>query len=145
MRMVDFRSDTVTKPSPEMLESIVNAELGDDVFGEDPSVNKLESKAAEMTGKEAALFVSSGTMANLVSILAHVDRGGEIIVGDKSHIFRYEASGASALGGVSYYMVPNNKRGVFEIDDLDESFRDITNYHFPITSNLSGKFSVYFI
>ena len=134
MREVDFRSDTVTKPSPEMLEAILAAELGDDVYGEDPSVNKLEDKAAEITGKEAGLFVSSGTMANLISILAHVDRGGEIIVGDKSHIFKSEAGGASALGGVSYYVIPNNSKGLFNIDDLQESFRDSTNYHHPITS-----------
>jgi len=137
MRKIDFRSDTVTKPSPGMLEAIATAELGDDVYGEDPSVNELEIKAARITGKEASLFVASGTMANLIAILAHADRGGEIIVGNKSHIFVSEAGGASALGGVSYHVVPNNSKGLFDIVDLEAAFRDDTNYHHPITSLLA--------
>ena len=97
MRRVDLRSDTVTKPSEAMLEAIASAEVGDDVFGDDPSVNKLEKMSAEILGKDDAVFVSSGTMGNLVSILAHAGRGSEIIIGSKSHIFRSEAAGASAL------------------------------------------------
>ena len=101
MREVDLRSDTVSHPSPEMRSAIAEAKIGDDVFGDDPSVNQLEEKSADILGKEAAVFVSSGTMGNLVSILSHAGRGDEIILGDKSHIFRAEAGGAAALGGVS--------------------------------------------
>ena len=98
MRLVDLRSDTVTQPSEEMRRAMYEAELGDDVYGEDPMVNALEAKAAQRLGKEAAVFVASGTMGNLVSVLAHTQRGDEIILGDKAHIFRSEAAGASALG-----------------------------------------------
>ena len=119
MREIDFRSDTVTKPSVDMLEAISTTELGDDVYREDPAVNELELKAAQITRKEESLFVASGTMANLIAILAHVDRGGEIIVGNKSHIFVSEAGGASALGGGSYHVIPNNPRGVFDIEDIE--------------------------
>ena len=91
MREVDLRSDTVTHPSPEMRRAMAEAELGDDVFGDDPTLNRLEAMAAERLGKEAAVFVASGTMGNLVSILTHAGRGDEIIIGDKAHIFRSEA------------------------------------------------------
>ncbi|MDP6716113.1 MAG: beta-eliminating lyase-related protein, partial [SAR202 cluster bacterium] len=97
MRQVDLRSDTVTHPTPEMRRAMFEAEIGDDVYGEDPSVNKLEAMAAERLGKEAAVYVASGTMGNLVSVLAHAGRGDEIILGDKAHIFRSEAGGVSAL------------------------------------------------
>ena len=85
MRQVDLRSDTVTHPTPEMRQAMFEAEIGDDVYGEDPSVNRLEAMAAERLGKEAAVFVASGTMGNLVSVLAHAGRGDEIILGDKAH------------------------------------------------------------
>ena len=107
MTEVDLRSDTVTHPSPEMREAIAKAKIGDDVFSDDPSVNKLEEVAAAKVGKEAAVFVASGTMGNLISVLSHCGRGDEIILGDKSHIFRSEAGGAAALGGVSYHTVRN--------------------------------------
>ena len=97
--MIDLRSDTVTLPSPAMREAMYRAELGDDVMSEDPTVNRLEALAAEMTGKEAALLVVSGTMGNLVSLLSHCRRGDEAILGDQAHIFHFEAGGASALGG----------------------------------------------
>ena len=87
---IDLRSDTVTKPTPAMREAMATAEVGDDVYGEDPTVNRLEAIVAEMLGKEAAIFVSSGTMGNLTSVLAHCGRGDEMILGDKSHIFRAE-------------------------------------------------------
>ena len=112
MRLVDLRSDTVTQPSEEMRRAMYEAELGDDVYGEDPMVNALEAKAAQRLGKEAAVFVASGTMGNLVSVLAHTQRGDEIILGDKAHIFRSEAAGASVLGGISYHTVPNDSRGM---------------------------------
>ena len=93
MKIVDLRSDTLTRPTPAMSQAIAEAEVGDDVFGEDPTVNKLEALAAERLGKEAALFVASGTMGNLVSLLVHCGRGDEVILGDRSHTFFYEQGG----------------------------------------------------
>ena len=98
--MKDFRSDTVTLPTPEMKQAIFDAELGDDVYGEDPTVNELERLSAEIFGKEDAVLVSTGTMGNLVSILAHCQRGEQIIIGDKCHIYRAEAGGIASLGGI---------------------------------------------
>jgi threonine aldolase len=133
VRVVDLRSDTVTHPTPEMRRAMAEAEVGDDVYGEDPTLNRLEAMAAEMLGKEAAMFVASGTMGNLVSILTHAQRGDEIIVGDKTHIFRNEAGGASALGGVSYYTVRNDDRGMLDPDEVEEAIRP-NNVHFPRTA-----------
>ena len=123
MRLVDLRSDTVTQPSEEMRRAMYEAELGDDVYGEDPQVNALEAMAAERLGKEAAVFVASGTMGNLVSVLAHTQRGDEIILGDKAHIFRAEAAGASVLGGISYHTVPNDSRGMLDPNDVRNAVR----------------------
>src|SRR5512142_2976598 len=100
MDYIDLRSDTVTKPTAEMREAMYRAEVGDDVFGDDPTVNRLQELAAEMTGHEAALFVASGTMGNLVGILTHCRRGDEAILGARSHSVLYESGGISALGGV---------------------------------------------
>ena len=97
---VDLRSDTVTKPSPEMRKAMYEAEVGDDVYRDDPTVNRLQEKAAEMLGKEAGLFVTSGTQGNLVSILSHARRGDEVLVGDQCHIMNSEAGGTMVLGGV---------------------------------------------
>ena len=105
MRIIDLRSDTVTQPTPEMRRAMAAAEVGDDVFGDDPTLNRLEETAAKMLGKEAAVFVASGTMGNLVSILAHAQRGDEVIVGDKTHIFRNEAGGMAAKVGGSVVTV----------------------------------------
>ena len=124
MRTVDLRSDTVTLPSPDMLKAITEAEVGDDVFSDDPSVNLLEEKAAKIMGKESALFVASGTMGNLVSVLSHCQRGSEIILGDKSHIFRSEGGGASALGGISYSTVLNNADGTLDPDEVRSAIQD---------------------
>ena len=99
MREIDFRSDTKTLPSLEMRRAMAEAELGDDVSGEDPTVNRLEAMSAEMLGKEAALLVASGTMGNLIGVLAQCQRGEEVILGNKSHIYRGEAGGVSVLGG----------------------------------------------
>ena len=134
MTKVDLRSDTVTHPSPEMREAIAKAEIGDDVFNDDPSVNKLEEIAAAKVGKEAAVFVASGTMGNLISVLSHCGRGDEIILGDKSHIFRSEAGGAAALGGVSYHTVRNDARGMLDPSEVEEAIRDSTNSHNPHTA-----------
>ena len=133
MRVVDLRSDTVTQPSPEMRRAMYDAELGDDVYGEDPTLNALEAKAAERLGKEAAVFVASGTMGNLVSVLAHAQRGDEIILGHKAHIFRSEAGGASALGGVSFHTVPNDRRGMLNPDDVRDAIRP-NDPHMPRTA-----------
>ncbi len=133
MRVVDFRSDTVTHPTPEMRRAMGEAEVGDDVQGEDPTVNRLESMAAEKLGKEAAVFVASGTMGNLVSVLAHAQRGDEIILGDKSHIFRAEAGGVSALGGVAFHTLPNNERGMLDPGQV-ESELSPNNIHYANTA-----------
>jgi len=129
--MIDLRSDTVTLPTPAMREAMYRAELGDDVMGEDPTVNCLEAMAAEMTGKEAALLVVSGTMGNLVSVLSHCRRGDEAILGDKSHIFHFEAGGASALGGVVFHPVPTGRFGELDLDALRNAIRPAaTNVHY---------------
>ncbi|RLF94371.1 threonine aldolase, partial [Thermococci archaeon] len=100
MRIIDLRSDTVTKPSKEMLESILNAELGDDVYGEDPTVNKLEEIAAEKLGKEDALLVTSGTQGNLISVMASTNKGEEVILESESHIYYYEVGGIAAVANL---------------------------------------------
>jgi len=129
--MIDLRSDTVTLPSPAMREAMYRAELGDDVMGEDPTVNRLEALAAEMTGKEAALLVVSGTMGNLVSVLSHCRRGDEAILGDQSHIFHFEAGGASALGGVVFHPVATGRFGELDVTALKNALRPAaTNVHY---------------
>src|SRR5262249_14725206 len=100
MKYIDLRSDTVSHPTPEMREAMANAEVGDDVFGDDPTVNRLQEESAAMLGKEAGLFVASGTMGNLVALLTYCGRGDEIIVGRQSHIFVNEVASAAAYGGI---------------------------------------------
>jgi threonine aldolase len=109
------------------------AEVGDDVFGDDPTVNRLEQMAAERTGKEAALFVASGTMGNLVSLLAHCGRGDEVIVGDKCHTFVYEQGGMAVLGGMTPYPIPNQPDGTLRLEDIEAAIRPLGNPHFPLT------------
>ena len=111
MRVVDLRSDTMTRPTPAMSEAMARADVGDDVFGEDPTINRLEEMAAERLGKEAAVFVASGTMGNLVSLLAHCGRGEEIILGSLSHTFFFEQGGSSAVGGIHPRTIPNQPDG----------------------------------
>jgi threonine aldolase len=132
MRTIDLRSDTVTLPTPAMKEAMMNAELGDDVFGEDPTVNRLEEIATERMGMETALFVPSGTMANLISVLTHCARGEEIILGDRSHIFLNEAGGVSAIGGVHPHIIPNQPDGTMLLEDIEGAIRG-KNVHFPKT------------
>lgn len=132
MDYVDLRSDTVTKPTPEMREAMAKAEVGDDVFRDDPTVNRLEAMAAEHLGKEAALFVPSGTMGNLIALLVHCQRGDEVILGSKSHIYLNEAGGMSALGGIQPCPVPNQKDGTLALDDILASIRT-EDVHHPIT------------
>jgi threonine aldolase len=131
-KILDFRSDTVTKPTSEMREAIAHAAVGDDVYGEDPTINELQALAARMTAKEAALFVPSGTMGNLTSILSHCQRGEEIIVGRKAHIFLYEAAGASALGGININTIPNQNDGTLLFSDIEKAIRP-DDEHQPIT------------
>jgi threonine aldolase len=132
MNVVDLRSDTVTKPTPAMWEAMVHAEVGDDVYGEDPTVNKLEAMAAERMGKEAALFVVSGTMGNLTALLTHCGRGDEVIVGDKNHTFLYEQGGMAALGGIIPHTVPNQMEGTLCLSDVRDAIRG-DDPHFPRT------------
>jgi threonine aldolase len=128
--MIDLRSDTVTLPTQTMREAIIQAELGDDVFGEDPTTNRLEKMAAERMGKEAALMVASGTMGNLVSVLSHCKRGEEAILGDKSHTFLYEAGSMSAVGSIHPHTVTNQPDGTMRLEEIEAAIR-INNVHFP--------------
>jgi len=134
MKIVDLRSDTVTKPTPAMREAMYRAEVGDDVYGEDPTVNRLQEMAAELLGKEAGLFVPTGTMGNLASILAHCQRGDEVILGNQAHTFFFEAGGISALGGVHSYQVPNQPDGTLDLEAIRIAIRS-DDAHFP-TSRL---------
>jgi threonine aldolase len=127
--MIDLRSDTVTLPTPAMREAMYKAEVGDDVYGEDPTVNRLETMAAERLGKEAGLFLVSGTMANLVALLTHCGRGDEVIFGDRSHTFLFEAGGSATLGGVHHYAVPNQPDGTLRLEDIEAAIRP-DNEHF---------------
>ena len=135
-KMIDLRSDTVTLPSDKMREAIASAKLGDDVFGEDPTINELEAKAAKIMGKEQGLLVPSGTMGNLVSILVHCQRGTEIILGDKSHTFMYEAGGISAFGGIHSRQLKNQADGTINIEDIHSAIR-MDNVHFPKTAAIT--------
>lgn len=130
MKFVDLRSDTVTRPTPAMREAMAKAEVGDDVYGEDPTINCLQEMAAARTGTEAALFVPSGTMGNLASILAHCQRGDEVMLGDKSHTFLYEAGGISAVGGIHSRQLPNQPDGSLLLSDLEAGLRG-PDSHFP--------------
>jgi threonine aldolase len=132
MKIIDLRSDTVTLPTPAMREAIYYAELGDDVYGEDPTTNHLQEIAAERVGMEAALLVSSGTMGNLVCTLTHCARGEEVLLGDQSHMFLYEAGGMSALGGIFPHTIPNRPDGTMDLVDIESAIRG-ENIHFPRT------------
>ena len=132
MKVIDLRSDTVTHPTPEMREAMYHAEVGDDVFGDDPTVNRLEEMAAERLGMEAALFVASGTMGNLVALLTHCGRGDEVIVGDRSHVFLNEQGGMAALGGITPRLIPNQPDGTLRLEDVEGAIRG-DNVHYPRT------------
>ncbi|MGQ9676465.1 MAG: low-specificity L-threonine aldolase [Chloroflexota bacterium] len=131
-KVIDLRSDTVTLPTPAMRKAMAEAELGDDVFGEDPTVNRLEAIAAEMMGKEAAVLLTSGTMGNLVGVLSHCQRGDEAIVGDQAHVFMYEVASCAAVGGVQLRTV-TNVAGRLDPVALEAAFR-LPNIHFPRTA-----------
>lgn len=126
--MIDFLSDTVTHPTDEMRRAMASAPVGDDVYGEDPTVNRLEELAATLLGKEAACFMPSGTMANLASVLAHCPRGREMLVGDESDLYHYEAGGVSIVGGVVVHPVRTQADGRLALDDLRAAIRDPTDF-----------------
>ena len=128
---IDFRSDTVTKPTPTMRQAMVEAEVGDDVYGEDPSVNALEGKVASILGKEAAIFVPSGTMANQLSFKAHTQPGDEVIIEIASHSFNYEAGAGGALSGVQFCPL-KGVRGILDPAQIEEAIRP-ADHHFPVT------------
>ncbi len=132
MKIIDLRSDTVTLPSPAMREAIFDADLGDDVYGEDPTTNRLEALAAEQMGKEAAVIVVSGTMANLVCALSHCQRGEEVILGDRAHMFLYECGSMAAVGGIHPHTIPNQPDGTLRLEDIESAIRG-DNVHFPQT------------
>ena len=132
MHTIDLRSDTVTLPTAEMKAAISTAPLGDDVFEEDPTTIELENLAARKVGMEAGLLVASGTMGNLVSVLTHCTRGEEVILGDASHTYLYEAGGIAALGGIHPRVIPNEANGTLAIDKIESVIRT-ENVHFPRT------------
>ena len=132
MQLVELRSDTMTRPTPSMRKAMAAAEVGDDVFGEDPTVNRLEEMAAERLGKDAALFVPSGTMANLVSQLCHCGRGDEMILGHLAHTFYYEQGGSAAVGSIHPRTLPNRPDGTIALEEIEAAVR-ADNVHFPRT------------
>ncbi len=131
MHIIDLRSDTITKPTPAMRRAMAEAEVGDDVLGDDPTVKRLEEMAADRMGKEAGLFVASGTMGNLVCLLAQCGRGDEVIVGDQAHTYVYEQGGMAALGGIHPRVLKNQPDGTLDLDEVVAALRDPDNPHFP--------------
>ncbi len=134
MKLIDLRSDTVTQPTDEMRKAMAEAEVGDDVYGEDPSMNRLQERAAELLGKEAGLFTASGTMSNLIAALTFCHRGDEIIMGDQAHMFWNESAGVAALAGAQTRLVPNDAQGRISPADVEAAIRPRTNIHFPPTT-----------
>ena len=132
MQTIDLRSDTMTRPTAAMRKAMADAAVGDDVFGEDPTVNRLQETAAAKLGKEAALLVTSGTMGNLVSLMAHCGRGAEIILGDQSHTFFFEQGGSAVVGGLHPRTIPNRPDGTLPPEDIEAAIRG-DNVHFPRT------------
>ncbi len=130
--MIDLRSDTVTKPTTEMRNAMMNAEVGDDVYGEDPTVNQLESQTAEMLGTEAALYVSSGTQSNLLGIMSHCQRGDEYIVAQNAHTYRYEAGGAAVLGSIQPQPLDTAEDGTFDLGNVEVNIKS-DDFHFART------------
>ena len=134
--MIDLRSDTVTKPSAEMLEFMIAAQVGDDVFGEDPTVNELEKYAADLFGKEAALYCSSGTQTNQIAINVHVQPGGEVICHKESHIYKYEGGGIARNSGASVRLIDGN-RGRISAEEVKNWINPENDVHFPLTQLVS--------
>lgn len=134
--LIDFRSDTVTQPSPEMKQAMINAPLGDDVFGEDPTANLLEQTVAARFGKQAGLFLPSGTQSNFIALLAHCQRGEEVITAEEYHIFSYEARGASVLGGIALHPLSSSAYGAISAEQVKSAIKD-DDSHFPISKLVS--------
>ncbi len=132
MKIIDLRSDTVTRPAETMRQAMFTAELGDDVYGEDPTVNRLQELVAAMAGKQAALFVPSGTQGNLLAILSHCERGEEYIAGQQAHCYRYEAGGAAVFGGVQPQPIDFEANGSLDLAKVAAAIKPIDD-HFAIT------------
>ena len=132
----DFRSDTVTRPSSGMRRAMAEAEVGDDVFGDDPTVLRLEAMAAEHLGKDAAVFMSSGTQSNLAGLMAHCGRGDEYIVGQMAHCYRWEAGGAAVLGSIQPQPIANRADGSLALEDIAAAIKP-DDPHFAITRLLA--------
>jgi len=131
--VIDVRSDTVTQPTDAMRKAMAEAIVGDDQYGEDPTVRELEQLSARLLGKEDAVYVASGTMGNLVALLTHCGRGDEVILGDESHIFWYESGGAAALGGMPFALLPNGDRGEIDLDRVEKAIRTPNRPGYPRT------------
>ncbi len=131
-KWIDLRSDTVTQPTQQMREAMFNAQVGDDVYGDDPTMNELEKKAAEMLGKEAALFMASGTMGNAVAVMSHTNRGDEIILSDTAHIVAHEVGGAAVLSQ-AFVRTLHFENGIFDAEQIRSAIRDRSNIHYPRT------------
>ncbi len=132
MKTIDLRSDTVTRPTAAMREAMLRAEVGDDVFGDDPTVNALQAKMAEMVGMEAALFLPSGTQSNLCALMAHCARGEEYIVGQHAHTYKYEGGGAAVLGSIQPQPLENASDGTIPLDKIRAAVKP-DDTHFAIT------------
>jgi threonine aldolase len=131
-RIIDLRSDTVTKPTAAMREAMARAEVGDDVYGEDPTVNRLQALAADMLGMEAALLVSSGTQGNLLAVMSHCERGDEYIVGQHAHTYRYEGGGAAVLGSIQPQPLDFQEDGTLDLDQVARAVKP-NDFHFART------------
>jgi len=132
MKIIDLRSDTVTRPTPAMRKAMASAEVGDDVYGEDPTVNRLQSLAAEMIGTEAALFASSGTQSNLLAVMSHCERGDEYIVGQQAHTYKYEGGGAAVLGSIQPQPLDFQEDGTLDLDEVSRAIKP-DDFHFART------------
>src|SRR5262252_451843 len=134
--MIDLRSDTVTRPSAGMRKAMHEAEVGDDVFGDDPTVNKLQERAAEIFGFEAALLFPTGTQSNLAALMSHCQRGDEVILGSEAHSYRYEGGGLSVLGSIQPQVVPNRPDGTLDLAQVEAAIKP-DDPHFPRTRLLA--------
>ena len=132
MKIIDLRSDTVTKPIPAMRKAMAKAEVGDDVYGEDPTVNRLETLAAEMLGTEAAIFASSGTQTNLLAVMSHCERGDEYIVGQEAHTYKFEGGGAAILGSIQPQPLDFEPDGTLNLEKVAQAIKP-DNFHFART------------
>src|SRR5438874_517485 len=134
--LVDLRSDTVTRPSAAMRRAMMEAELGDDVFGDDPTVNRLQERTAEMFGFEAGLFFPSGTQSNLAALISHCQRGEGVIIGAEQHSYRYEAGGLGVLGSIHPQVIPNRADGTLDLATIEATISP-DDPHFPRTRLLA--------